>query len=406
MKSGEGVRGATSADANAAPGELRDRLAEEQALRAETERVSRLKDEFLATLGHELRTPLNAILGWSRLIEAGKLAPQEAQRGGQAIARNVRALVQLVDDLVDMSAIVNGKIRMDPEETDLAEVVQAVLETMQATAQAKGVTLLKALQPTECLVFGDPHRLQQIVWNLLSNAVKFTPRGGSVTTTLVRANGDWEVVIEDTGIGVAPADLSLIFDRFYHNGKRDQPGLGLGLAIVKQLAELHGGRAWAHSAGAGHGAAFHVRLPRLAPREHRSGASPEPAAPGVDLQGVRVLVVDDEHDTLELSRQVLSGRRAIVVTAASVETALATLRTFVADVLVSDLAMPGRDGYELIRTVRSHRDARSLPAAALTAFARPEDAVRAQDAGFQIHLPKPVEPDELVRIVAQLAGRA
>jgi CheY-like chemotaxis protein len=398
----------TGEDGNSS--DLGQRLEDERAQRAEVERVSRLKDEFLSTLGHELRAPLNAILGWSRLLESGRLAAAEVQRGGQTIARNVRALAQLVDDLLDMSGMVSGKIRLNPEETDLGEIVEAAIETMQGTADAKGVTLRKVLQPSASLVFGDPQRLQQIVWNLLSNAVKFTPRGGTVTTTLSRSNGDWEVRIADTGIGLAPQRLPYVFDRFREADpalKRDHPGLGLGLAIVKQLAELHGGRAWAVSAGEGRGATFHVTLPRLAPREETTnGGAPFPAIAGIDLQGVRVLVVDVENDTLELSRHVLGGRRALVVTAANVDAALTALRTFPADVLVSDLSMPGRDGYELIRSVRVEYAPESLPAAALTAFARPEDAVRAHDAGFQMHLAKPIEPEELVRIVAQLAGRA
>lgn len=388
--------------------ELQKRLDEERALRAEVERISRLKDEFLSTLGHELRAPLNAILGWSRLLESGRLGASEVQRGGHTIARNVRALAQLVDDLLDMSGMVSGKIRMDPEETDLGEIVEAALETMQATADAKGVTLHKELPSSACLVFGDPHRLQQTVWNLLNNAVKFTLRGGTVTTTLVRAYGDWEVRISDTGVGFAPEVLPTLFDRFRQAdpaNRHGAPGLGLGLAIVKQLVELHGGRAWAESDGAGCGATFHVTLPRLAPRDYLENGNSS-ASTGIDLQGVRVLVVDDEPDTLELSRQVLGGYHAQVVTAASADAALATLDSLPVNVLVSDLGMPGRDGYELIRAVRESQSADTLPAAALTAFARPEDAVRAHDAGFQMHLAKPVEPEELARIVAQLAGRA
>jgi CheY-like chemotaxis protein/nitrogen-specific signal transduction histidine kinase len=385
------------------------RLAEESALRAEVERVSRLKDEFLSTLGHELRAPLNAILGWSRLLEAGRLSNEEVRRGGETIARNVRALAQLVDDLLDLSGIVSGKIRLDSEETDLGEIVQAALETMQSTADAKGVVLRKTLHPSAALVFGDPRRLQQIVWNLLSNAVKFTPRGGTVTTTLARANGNWEVRVMDTGIGLTPDRLPYVFDPYKQvdpASKREYPGLGLGLAIVRQLVELHGGRVWAVSAGGGQGSSFHVLLPRVAPREEASGVDGGRTPQRVNLQGVRVLVVDDEADTLELTRRVLGNHRALVATAATVDAALSALGNFEADVLISDLAMPGRDGYELIRAVRQSHGPDALPAAALTAFARPEDAVRARDAGFQIHLAKPVEPEELVRVVAHLAGRA
>jgi len=383
-------------------------LEEERARRTEAERVSRLKDEFLATLGHELRAPLNAILGWSRLLESGRLGAAEARHGGQIIARNVRSLAQLVDDLLDMTGIVSGKIRMDLEETDLAEIVAAVLENMQATADEKGLTLHKELPSAPCLVFGDPHRLQQAIWNLLSNAVKFTARGGTVTTSLKCTEGDWAIRIADTGIGFEPDVLPTLFDRFRESDRSSRPGhqgLGIGLSIVKQLVELHGGRVWGASAGAGRGATFHVTLPRVAPRNYTE-TNGSAASTGIDLEGVRVLVVDDESDTLELSRQVLGGYHAQVETADSTDAALATLDAFHANVLVSDLSMPGRDGYELIRAVRINQSAESLPAAALTAFARPEDAVRAHDAGFQMHLAKPVEPEELARIVAQLAGRA
>jgi len=388
--------------------ELERELEAERALRTEAERANRLKDEFLSTLGHELRAPLNAILGWSRLLESGRLAAEEVRRGGATIARNVRSLAQLVDDLLDLSGMVSGKIRLDSEETDLAEIIEAQLETMQSMADAKGVTLTKALPRTACLVFGDPHRLQQVIWNLLSNAVKFTPRGGSVTATLVCAADNWEVRISDTGIGLSRDRLPVVFEPFKQSdpaSRREYPGLGLGLAIAKQIVELHGGRVWAVSAGEGRGATFHVSLPRVAPRASSAPSAPPAAPTDLDLQGVRVLVVDDEPDTLELSRRVLGAYRALVVTATSVDTALATLDNFRADVLVSDLSMPGRDGYELIRTVRRSVGPDALPAAALTAFARPEDAVRAQDAGFQMHLAKPVEPEELVRVIAHLAGR-
>ncbi|HTT01619.1 MAG TPA: ATP-binding protein [Steroidobacteraceae bacterium] len=390
--------------------DLEQRLAEESALRVQAEQASHQKDEFLSTLGHELRAPLNAILGWSRLLESGRLAPEEVRRAGQTIVRNVRALAQLVDDLLDLSGMVSGKIRLDAEETDLGEIIEAALETMQGTAEAKGIVLQKVLPAEACMVFGDPHRLQQVIWNLLNNAVKFTPRAGTVIARLEHAHCNWEVSIEDTGIGLAPQRLPLVFEPFTQTdavNRRDYPGLGMGLAIAKQIVELHGGRVWAASAGEGLGATFHVSLPRVAPRAEASGAASDAFLEddGIDLNGVRVLVVDDEPDTLELSRRVLGGYHATVVTVANVDAALATLSGFHADVLISDLGMPGRDGYELIRTVRLNQGPDVLPAAALTAFARPEDAVRAQDAGFQMHLAKPVEPDELVRIVAHLAGR-
>ena len=394
---------------NEAQHELEERLSQERTLRADAERASRQKDEFLATLGHELRAPLNAILGWSRLLESGRLGHEEARRGGETIARNVRALAQLVDDLLDLSGMVSGKIRLDAEETDLREIVVAALETLQSTADAQGVVFRKELPAAECLVFGDPHRLQQVVWNMLSNAIKFTPRGGTVTATLAQSEDDWEVRIADTGIGLSAERLPFVFDAFRDSdsaSRREYPGLGLGLAIAKQIVELHGGRVWAASAGAGRGATFRVVLPRVAPREHAgNGAGRTRETGALDLEGIRVLIVDDEADTLELTRRVLVTYRAIVLTATSADTAQSVLEGFQADVLISDLAMPGRDGYELIRSIRKSVGADRLPAAALTAFARPEDAVRAQDAGFQMHLAKPVEPDELVRVVAHLAGR-
>jgi CheY-like chemotaxis protein/nitrogen-specific signal transduction histidine kinase len=389
--------------------ELEQCLSHERTLRADAERASRQKDEFLSTLGHELRAPLNAILGWSRLLESGRLAHEEVRRGGETIARNVRALAQLVDDLLDLSGMVSGKIRLDAEETDLAEIVEAALETLQSTADAKGVALRKGLPTGECLVFGDPHRLQQVVWNMLSNAIKFTPRGGTVTATLAQADGNWEVRIADTGIGLAAERLPCVFDAFRDSdspSRREYPGLGLGLAIAKQIVELHGGRVWAASAGEGQGSTFHVVLPRVAPREQSGGGTPRTRETGaLDLEGIRVLIVDDEADTLELTRRVLMSYHASVLTATSADSALSVLGGFQADVLISDLAMPGRDGYELIRSIRETVGPDQLPAAALTAFARPEDAVRAQDAGFQMHLAKPVEPEELVRVVAHLAGR-
>src|SRR5579883_2362297 len=388
--------------------DLERRLDAERALRENAERASRMKDEFLSTLGHELRAPLNAILGWSRLLETGRLGAEEVRRGGETIARNVRALAQLVDDLLDLSGMVSGKIRLDAEETDIGEIVEAAIEKLQSTADAKGVALRKTLPDGSCLVFGDPHRLEQVVWNMLSNAIKFTPRGGSVTATL--ADGNWEIRITDTGIGLAPERLPFVFDPFRQNdpaSRREYPGLGLGLAIAKQIVELHGGRVWAASEGEGHGSTFHVVLPRVAPREqHGNGAARAREPSSLDLQGVRVLVVDDEADTLELTRRVLGTYRALVLTATSVDAALTMLDSVQADVLVSDLAMPGRDGYELIRSIRRTLGPDRLPAAALTAFARPEDAVRAHDAGFQMHLAKPVEPEELVRVVANLAGRS
>jgi CheY-like chemotaxis protein len=400
--------------------QLRALLATERNARIEAERNGRAKDEFLEALGHELRAPLNAILGWSRLMELGRLGLEETRSGGQTIARNARALAHIVDDLLDLSAVSTGKIRVDPEETDVCEIVEAALDILQSSAASKGVVLEKHLTTPECPVFGDPQRLQQVVWHLLSNAIKFTPRGGRAKVT-VRAIADkCQIIVSDTGAGIADELLPYVFDRFWRTEAPDEhrySGLGLGLSLAKRLVELHGGTITATSAGRNRGATFTVVLPRVAPRDNfvdepsaagevrEHMASNAALSPQIDLTGLRVLVVDDEPDTLDLLRRVLGDSQAQVAAAPSVEAALATLGTFNPHVLISDVSMPGRDGYELIRAVRSTTSPECLPAAALTAYARPEDAARAREAGFQMHLTKPVEPCQLVRLVAQLAGR-
>ena len=258
-------------------GDPDDLLANERAARIEAERASHLKDEFLATLGHELRNPLNAILGWARLLELGRLSPEEAHGGAQTIVRNVRALSQIVNDVLDVSGMVSGKTRIDPEETDVCEVIEAALENLKPTVQAKGIELHKQLGAATCLVFGDPHRLQQIMWNLLSNAVKFTPRRGRVTVNLQCAGATCRIAVSDTGDGIPRDLLPYVFDRFRQaRAAKTTPnrGLGLGLAIVKQLVELHGGNVAVESDGVGHGATFTVLLPRLASLEEAAGSVP------------------------------------------------------------------------------------------------------------------------------------
>jgi len=400
--------------------QLRALLASERTARIEAERSGRLKDEFLEALGHELRAPLNAILGWSRLMELGRLDTDETRSGGQTIARNARLLAHIVDDLLDLSAVSTGKIRVDPEETDVCEIVEAALDILEPSATSKGVILEKHLATPECLVFGDPQRLQQVVWHLLSNAIKFTPRGGRAKVTVRTVGGQCQIVVSDTGAGISDELLPYVFDRFWRAEAPDEhrySGLGLGLSLAKRLVELHGGGITATSGGLNHGATFTVLLPRVAPRgsevdgdtgeypvqEHVTSTTVQ--AHLVNLTGLRVLVVDDEPDTLDLLRRVLGDSQAQVAAAPSVEAALATLGTFNPHVLISDVSMPGRDGYELIRAIRSTTGPQELPAAALTAYARPEDAARAREAGFQMHLSKPVEPDELVKVVARLAGR-
>jgi CheY-like chemotaxis protein len=395
--------------------QLRALLESERAARLEAERAGRLKDEFLEALAHELRAPLNAILGWSRLMELGTLGAREVQSGGATIARNARALAHIVDDLLDMSAVTSGKIRVEPEETDLCEIVEAAVDILRPMATSKGVQLEKQLLTPACLVFGDPHRLQQVVWHLLSNAIKFTPRGGRARITVRTVGGQCQIVVTDTGAGIAGELLPFVFDRFCRAEVAQEhrySGLGLGLALAKRVVELHGGSVMASSAGLNRGATFTVMLPRVAPRMPDDEPPPEQdeaarfdAGERVNLSGLRVLVVDDEPDTLDLFRRVLGDSQAQVAAAPSVEAALATLGAFEPHVLVSDVSMPGRDGYELIRTVRMTTPPEDLPAAALTAYSRPEDAQRAREAGFQVHLSKPVEPEELVKVVAQLAGR-
>jgi len=400
--------------------QLRALLDNERTARIEAERSGRLKDEFLEALGHELRAPLNAILGWSRLMELGRLGVEETRSGGQTIARNARLLAHIVDDLLDLSAVSTGKIRVDPEETDVCEIVEAAMDILQPSGASKGVVLEKHLTTPECLVFGDPQRLQQVVWHLLSNAIKFTPRGGRAKVTVRTTGGQCQIIVSDTGAGIANELLPYVFDRFWRTEAPDEhrySGLGLGLSLAKRLVELHGGTISATSAGLNHGATFTVLLPRVAPRAnheeepsiesgaHEHVASEVALAHNIDLTGLRVLVVDDEPDTLDLLRRVLGDSQAQVAAAPSVEAALATLGAFNPHVLISDVSMPGRDGYELIRAVRSTTGPEDLPAAALTAYSRPEDAARAREAGFQMHLSKPVEPYELVKVVALLAGR-
>jgi CheY-like chemotaxis protein/nitrogen-specific signal transduction histidine kinase len=407
---------------NESTDELRALLEYERAARVEAERTGRLKDDFLDALGRELRAPLNAILGWSRLLEHGRMGDQEIRSGGQTIARNARTLAHIVDDLLDLSAIASGNIKVEAEETDICEIVDVAVERHQGDAASKGITLSKTLETQDCQVFGEPRRLQQIVWNLLSNAIKFTPRGGSVHVTVRSVGGYCDVEVADTGAGIAKELLPYVFDRFWRadsSTEHHYAGLGVGLALAKRLAELHGGTVTATSPGLNQGATFTVVIPRVAPRVEEgsrvdSGLTfPRTAAVShaaksaqTDLSGLRVLVVDDEPDTLELLKRVLGDSRAQVAAAPSVEVALATLSGFEPHVLISDVSMPGRDGYELIRAVRTTVSPAQLPAAALTAFARPEDAERAREAGFQVHLSKPVEPEQLVKAVALLAGRA
>jgi PAS domain S-box-containing protein len=394
-------------------------LTRERAARAEAEEANRLKDEFLATLSHELRTPLTAILGWARLLQTNDFDQAVMTRALETIERNARAQNQLIDDLLDTSRIITGKLRLDVRSVDLADVITAAADAVRPAADAKAIRLQTLLDPQAGPVSGDPDRLQQVVWNLLSNAIKFTPKGGRVQVRLERVNSHVEIIVSDNGMGIAPEFLPHVFDRFRQADQattRTHGGLGLGLSIVRQLVELHGGTVSVESEGEGLGTTFKLNLPLLAVRQEPTGEPPRihptarvavPLACPPELEGLRVLVVDDESDTRELLEAVLSSCGARVTPTASVAEALEHIGREQFDVLVTDIGMPGEDGYSLIEKVRMLPAERggTLPAAALTAYARMEDRVRALRSGFQIHVPKPVDPTELITVVANLAGR-
>lgn len=402
--------------------EARESLLEsERVARSEAERVSQMKDEFLATLSHELRTPLNAVLGWASILRSGRADPDDFRQGLETIDRNARAQAQIIEDLLDMSRIISGKVRLDVQRVELSAVLRSAIETVRPTAEAKGVKLHMVLDPLTAPVSGDPNRLQQVFWNLLSNSIKFTPKGGRIHILLEQINSQVDISIIDTGEGIDADFLPFVFDRFRQadaSTTRVHGGLGLGLAIVKQLVELHGGRVHVKSPGRGHGSTFIVSLPRLAVHpdpdvaDRRKRLAQEesavPAAPAFSIDGVKVLVVDDEPDARLLVQRVLKDGNAIVTVAASAAEAMEKLIQSPPDVLVSDVGIPGEDGYSLIRKVRALGPARggNVPAIALTAYARSEDRMRAVLAGFQMHVAKPVDPVELVAMIASLAGRA
>ncbi|MGE0398569.1 MAG: ATP-binding protein [Kofleriaceae bacterium] len=386
----------------------------ERAARAEVERVSLMKDEFLATLSHELRTPLNSILGWSELLMQRTAADADLRRGLETVARNARSQAQLIEDLLDMNRIVSGKIRLDVQKVDLAAVVQAAIDSIRPSAEAKGIRVRETLDPLAGPVFGDPHRLQQITWNLLSNAVKFTPKNGRIDVLLRRVNSHVEISVTDSGVGIAPEFLPHIFERFRQadaSTTRRYGGLGLGLSIVKQLVELHGGTVWAESHGTNTGATFFVSLPLRVLREEQGREHPTTGSHAVpveiSLDGLRVLVVDDEADARDLLARLLADVGAVVITARSADEGIALVRTQLPDVVVSDIGMPEKDGYAMLKAVRalSAEEGGRTPAIALTAFARSEDRTRALLSGYQVHIAKPIEPHELVVTIASLTGR-
>jgi signal transduction histidine kinase len=399
--------------------ELQTSERELRILAEKAEHASRAKDEFLTTASHELRTPLSAILGWARLLRGGKLEPSAYHRGLETIERNAQIQVRLIEDILDGSRIITGKLRLEIRKLDLAELVRAALDAVRPAAEAKGIALTSDLDADAALLAGDAERLQQVVWNLCNNAIKFTPKGGAVAVCLRRIGGDVELEVSDTGQGIKPDFLPHVFERFRQaegSTTRRYGGLGLGLALVRHLVEAHGGSVSAESAGFGQGATFVVRLPvQAAPAKDLESArpTPEPSAgvtPGfnVDLAGVSVLVVEDESDTRDLVATVLQGSGASVTTASNGTDALKRMASGVPMVLLSDIAMPDSDGYALIRRVRTELGTAgvALPAIALTAFAREEDRRLALSAGFDYHVPKPVEPAELLRIVALATARS
>jgi PAS domain S-box-containing protein len=385
----------------------RDRLLEaERVARAEAERASRVKDDFVAMVSHELRTPLNAILGWTQLMMRARTDPAIVARGLDVVARNTRLQAQLISDLLDISRIVAGKLQLDTRSVDLRPIVGQAIETIEEEAHAKGVEIVQRLDDGASLVSGDSSRLQQIVWNLLSNSIKFTPRGGRVQVSLRFTGSHATIEVADNGAGIRPDFLPHVFDRFHQADRsitRRFGGLGLGLSIVKHLVELHGGDVLAASDGEGKGATFTVTLPvvaDIAEYERRRDRT-DGVDLGVPLDAIRVLVVEDEADTLEFLRRLLTTNGATVLTATSAVEALPLVRSETLHLMISDIGLPDVDGYDLIQRVRREESpGRDIPAIALTAYARSEDRTRALRAGYQAHIAKPVEPNELLAMIA------
>lgn len=397
----------------------RDELLErEQEARKLAEVASRSKDEFLSLLSHELRTPLNAILGWSRMLESGPLDPAVFSRGVETINRSAKLQARLIEDMLDISRIISGKLRLDAQPVDLTAVVNAAVDTLRPAAEAKNIRVYVVLDFGAGNILGDPVRLQQIVWNLLSNAIKFTPRAGSIRVALERVNSHVELTVSDTGPGIEEEFLPYVFDRFRQGDSSTSKkfaGLGLGLAIVRQLVELHGGTVQAANRTDETGALFTVFLPVMAVKQTAEtllAARVHPAVATSDLsfecppgvKGIKVLAVDDEPDARFLLSTILEQCGAVIHTCESADEALGQIGIFQPDVLVSDIGLPGVDGYSLIRRVREAEagTGKRLPAIALTAFARTEDRLHALAAGYNMHVPKPVEPAELLLVIVSL----
>ncbi|MEY2482006.1 MAG: hypothetical protein QOK24_534 [Verrucomicrobiota bacterium] len=390
-------------------------LVSEREARERAEMETRMKDEFLATLSHELRTPLNAILGWANIVRTAE-NPAEIAEGLEVIERNARSQAQIIEDLLDMSRIISGKVRLDVQRVDLLPVITTAIESVKPMAAGKEIRLTSVLDPLAGPISGDPARLQQILWNLLTNALKFTPKGGRVHVVLERVDSHLEISVNDSGRGIAPDFLPHVFDRFRQadaSSTREQRGLGLGLSIVKNLAELHGGSVSARSPGPNKGSSFTIMLPVATAvsndevRRHPRAGSGETVREKLDLQDVRVLAVDDEADARLLIKRILSACGAQVETADSGAAAIPILRRTKPHVLIMDIGMPNEDGYTVMRKMRelAGDEGGNVAAIALTAFARSEDRRRAVLSGFQMHMAKPVEAPELIAMVASLAGR-
>jgi PAS domain S-box-containing protein len=394
--------------------ELTRLLASERAARERAEAASRAKDEFVAMISHEIRSPLNAILGWSHMLRQGALDKTATANALESIERNARAQAQLVSDLLDVSRVITGKLRINARPVDIMNSVESALESVHPAAEAKQITIDVQREPYATVVTGDADRLQQVFWNLLSNAVKFTPRQGHVSVKIARTNSYLEVAVSDSGTGIPEDFLPYIFERFTQadtTSARKHAGLGLGLSIARHIVELHGGTIAAESAGEGKGATFRITLPvrALHPQEVDSAQTAVPVdtiANEIMLNGLRIMVVDDEDETRELLKMMLSSHGAEVLAAASGTEALAQIDECQPGIIVSDIGMPVMDGYMFMKRVRAlDSEQRSVPAIALTAYARAEDRLRALAAGFQMHVPKPVEASELVMVIASLVRR-
>jgi signal transduction histidine kinase/CheY-like chemotaxis protein len=386
-------------------------LASERAARAEAERANRVKDEFVAMVSHELRTPLNAILGWSHLLTQSEITPDMVRRGSEVIARNTRVQAQLISDLLDVSGILSGKLRLRIEQLQPADVLVDAVDAVQPTAREKGVAIRLDLADDVGSLAADPSRLQQIVANLLWNAIKFTPRDGAVTVRLRKTGSHVEITVSDTGLGIAPEFLPHLFERFQQASpsiSRRFGGLGLGLSIVKYLVTLHGGTVRAESEGEGRGATFTVLLPTSEADGRPSTVGPVPEIPEQEastLEGVEVLIVEDDADTLDFLSRYLTSCGARVTKATTAAKALEMLPQSNAHIIVSDIGLPEMDGYDLLQRIRADLPSMAgLPAIALTAYASPEDRAKAFRAGFQAHLAKPIEPPELGAAIGRLVG--